>query len=516
MKTAKSKKILVTGGAGFIGSHLCEYLLNQDNQVICLDNFYSGSKENIVHLFANPNFEFICYDVTRPFWRRVDEIYNLACPASPISYQFDPVYTVRTNILGMLNMLELAKKTGAKILQASTSEIYGDPLQHPQKETYYGNVNTVSPRACYDEGKRAAETLCADYAREYGVDVRVVRIFNTFGPAMALNDGRAISNFIVQALRGEDITIYGDGGQTRSFQYIDDLIAGMVKMMDNPDFCGPVNLGNPGEISIKELAERIIKFTGSSSGIVYLPALQNDPQKRMPDISLAKKKLNWQPRIDFKDGLKATIDYFAERLKSKTNILVFSTAYKPFLGPAEEHLAGLISQMPDFHFHIVTSRLDRNLPKIHEDENFTIHRIGLGSAIDKYLLVLIGPLKAGKLHKKKNFSLTWSVMASYGALASLIFKFWYKVPFIVLMHRGDLEGRAAKKAKLIWPIYKWIFKKSAAIKAPDDALAEKARNLRQDFESDLLSVESTLDVRKIKETHYRIINKLNRKLHQPR
>jgi UDP-glucuronate decarboxylase len=306
-----NKTILVTGGAGFIGSHLCEYLLNRGDEVLCVDNFYTGNKKNIAHLLENKNFEILRHDVTFPLYVEVDEIYNLACPASPIHYQFDPVQTTKTSVHGAINMLGLAKRIKAKILQASTSEVYGDPQVHPQTESYWGNVNPIGPRSCYDEGKRCAETLFFDYWRQHNLQIRVIRIFNTYGSRMAQNDGRVVSNFIVQALKGEDITIYGDGSQTRSFQYINDLIIGMVKMMENENnFIGPVNLGNPKEFAIKELAEIVIKMTGSKSRIVYKPLPEDDPKQRQPDITLAKKELAWEPKIPLEEGLEKTIEYF--------------------------------------------------------------------------------------------------------------------------------------------------------------------------------------------------------------
>jgi len=312
MKTKKT--ILVTGGAGFIGSHLCEKLINQGNRVICLDNFFTGSKKNIKHFLKNKDFELIRGDVTRPIRikEKIDEIYNLACPASPVHYQEDPVETVRTNVLGAINVLDLARKTKARIFQASTSEIYGDPLEHPQKETYWGNVNCLSPRACYDEGKRCAETLFMDYYREYGVDIRIMRIHNTYGPKMALDDGRVVSNFIVQALENKPLTVYGRGQQTRSFMYIDDLVEAMVKLMNKRNFIGPVNIGNPQEMKVIDLAKKIINLTNSRSQIVYNSLPQDDPQRRRPDIGLAKKVLNWQPQIDLDSGLNQTIEYFRQ------------------------------------------------------------------------------------------------------------------------------------------------------------------------------------------------------------
>lgn len=305
------KRILVTGGAGFLGSHLCERLLNEGNEVICLDNYFTGNKRNIVHLMDNPYFEVIRHDITSPFFIEVDEIYNLACPASPIHYQYNPIKTVKTSVMGAINMLGLAKRINAKVLQASTSEVYGDPTVHPQPEEYWGNVNPNGIRSCYDEGKRCAETLFFDYHRQNHVKIKVVRIFNTYGPHMHPNDGRVVSNFIMQALRGEDITIYGTGDQTRSFCYCDDLIEGFIRMMNTDEsMIGPINLGNPNEFTIKQLAELVIELTGSKSKIVYQPAAQDDPQQRQPVIDKAKQILGWQPTVQLREGLEKTIEYF--------------------------------------------------------------------------------------------------------------------------------------------------------------------------------------------------------------
>jgi UDP-glucuronate decarboxylase len=307
------KRILVTGGAGFLGSHLCKRLLNEGNEVLCLDNFFTGQKKNIVPLMSNPYFELIRHDVSEPYLTEVDEIYNLACPASPVHYQFDPVQTTRTSMLGALNMLDLAKRTKAKVFQASTSEVYGDPDVHPQPESYWGKVNPIGIRSCYDEGKRVAETLFFDYHRQHNVQIKVVRIFNTYGPSMHPQDGRVVSNFIVQALQGHDLTIFGEGQQTRSFCYVDDLIEGFVRLMGTPDgFTGPVNIGNPGEFTMLELAEKVIRLTGSKSKLTFLPLPQDDPKQRKPDITVAKTKLGWEPKIDLEEGLKRTIAFFRE------------------------------------------------------------------------------------------------------------------------------------------------------------------------------------------------------------
>ncbi|AUS05829.1 UDP-glucuronic acid decarboxylase family protein [Pseudotamlana carrageenivorans] len=310
------KRILVTGGAGFVGSHLCERLLNEGNDIICLDNYFTGSKENVVHLLDNPFFELVRHDITEPYFAEVDEIYNMACPASPVHYQYNPIKTIKTSVMGAINTLGLAKRVKAKILQASTSEVYGDPTVHPQPESYWGNVNPIGIRSCYDEGKRCAETLFMDYHSQNDVAIKIIRIFNTYGPRMNPNDGRVVSNFIMQALKGEDITIFGDGKQTRSFQYVDDLVEGTIRMMNSdPKFLGPVNLGNPNEFTMLELAEAVIRLTNSKSKLIFMPLPQDDPKQRQPDINLAKEKLGgWKPEIELQEGLTKTITYFETKL----------------------------------------------------------------------------------------------------------------------------------------------------------------------------------------------------------
>ena len=309
-------RILVTGGSGFLGSHLCDRLIAENHEVLCVDNYFTGRRENIEHLIGHKRFDLMRHDVTFPLYVEVDQIYNLACPASPVHYQFDPVQTTKTSVIGAINMLGLAKRVKARILQASTSEVYGDPAVHPQTEDYWGNVNTIGIRSCYDEGKRCAETLFFDYHRQHKLDIKVMRIFNTYGPRMHPNDGRVVSNFIVQALKGEDITIYGDGSQTRSFCYVDDLIDGMVRLMNSRDgFTGPVNIGNPGEFTMLELAEKVLSLVGGSSKIVFLPLPQDDPKQRQPDIRLAKSELEWQPKVKLDDGLRETIAYFRQLLE---------------------------------------------------------------------------------------------------------------------------------------------------------------------------------------------------------
>jgi UDP-glucuronate decarboxylase len=330
MKDVGQKRILVTGGAGFLGSHLCERLVSEQHDVLCVDNFYTGSKRNIRHLIGNPYFEVLRHDITFPIYLEVDEVYNLACPASPVHYQNDPVQTTKVNVHGSINLLGLAKRVGARILQASTSEVYGDPTVHPQPESYCGSVTTTGPRACYDEGKRCAETLFFDYHRQHKVDIKVARIFNTYGPRMHPNDGRVVSNFIVQALRNEPIALYGTGSQTRSFCYVDDLIKGLMKLMESPkDFTGPVNLGNASEFTILELAEKIVEMTGSRSQFVFKPLPTNDPQRRRPDLTLAKEKLGYAPRVALQEGLRKTIDYFEDLLRSEGVQAITTLMSKP-------------------------------------------------------------------------------------------------------------------------------------------------------------------------------------------
>ena len=310
------KKILITGGSGFVGSHLSERLLNEGNEIICLDNFFTGSKENVIHLMGNKYFELVRHDITMPYFAEIDEIYNLACPASPVHYQYNAIKTIKTSVLGSINMLGLAKRKNAKILQASTSEVYGDPIEHPQTESYWGNVNPIGIRSCYDEGKRVAETLFMDYYRQNKVRIKIIRIFNTYGPRMHKNDGRVVSNFIIQALKNKNITVYGNGKQTRSFQYIDDLVSGMIKMMNNTEdnFVGPVNIGNPIEFTILQLAQKVIELIGSKSKIVFAKLPQDDPMQRKPDINLAKEKLEWKPKIPLEKGLIKTIEYFRKKI----------------------------------------------------------------------------------------------------------------------------------------------------------------------------------------------------------
>lgn len=419
------KLIVVTGVAGFIGSHLAKKYLEEGHRVIGIDNLQTtGDTKHIDALRTNPHFSFRKHDIINPVkvTEKVDWIFNLACAGSYTSYQWNPVHTMQTNTVGMITMLELARAHGARILQTSTSEIYGDPFEVPQKETYHGNVNTLGPRACYDEGKRAAETLCMDYHREFGVDVKIVRIFNTYGPNMDINDGRAVTNFILHALDNTDITIYGDGSNTRSFQYIDDLVEGIDRMMRKDGFTGPVNLGNPGELTMKQFAEKIIALVGSSSKIVYDKAATDDPRRRCPDIALAKKMLGWEPRVPVDEGLKRTIAYFRTVERPTRKVLVFATTYAPHMGPAEEALHALTQAMPETEFHVVTTRFKRTHVPVESTGNVTIYRVGMGHAYDKYLLPILGAYKGKQLAREHKYVFVWSVMASYAGLAGVTFQ----------------------------------------------------------------------------------------------
>jgi UDP-glucuronate decarboxylase len=378
----QKKTILVTGGAGFIGSHLVKKYLDEGHRVVVLDNLQTTWKPKHLDAYmGNPRFRFVRGDIIDPkaisgLLETFDWIINCACAGSYTSYQFDPVHTMKTNTVGVINLLDRAKRDGAIFLQTSTSEIYGDPLEVPQREEYRGNVNSLGPRACYDEGKRAAETLCMDYHREYGVDVRIIRIFNTYGPNMDENDGRAITNFVLNALAGKDLVIYGDGSNTRSFQYIDDLILGIDRYMRQKGETGPINLGNPGEVTMKDLAETIKTMTGSSSAIVFAEGATDDPKRRCPDIAKAKRVLGWEPKVPLQDGLTKTIAYFRTLEPAGKKVLVFATTYYPDMGPAEQALFDLSKQMPDTEFHIVTTKFRKGVPEIEEVGTDTVHRVG--------------------------------------------------------------------------------------------------------------------------------------------
>ncbi|PIR06530.1 MAG: hypothetical protein COV55_03280 [Candidatus Komeilibacteria bacterium CG11_big_fil_rev_8_21_14_0_20_36_20] len=466
------KTVLITGGAGFIGSHLCGHHLNKGHKVICVDSFFSGKKENIVSFLDNQNFKLIKHNIIEPLkqkFEQIDEIYNLACPASPLQYQFDPVLTLRTSVDGMRNMLDMARKYNAKIMQASTSEVYGDPLEHPQNEKYFGNVDPLGKRSCYDEGKRAAESLCKDYHDQYGVDVRIIRLFNIYGPRMMFNDGRVISNFILQALLTDDITVYGSGEQSRSFMYIDDLIIALDKMMALPSEkigMRPINLGNPDERTIQSLAEDIKNYTKSQSKIVHLdydliPERLGDPKQRCPDIARAKSLMDWQPTIDFKGGLINTISDFQERLKNKTKIVICAPSYYPLEGPAELTVKEMTNRLTGYDFDLIVARMKKGLSDQEKIGRVTVYRLGFGNALDKYLLPLLAPFKILQLNKKKDYQVVWGIMASYGSLSAVIFSLFSRRALLLSLYEGKIYQKATSiRRKLFKPLYRIIFKKA--------------------------------------------------------
>lgn len=484
MDNKSSKTILITGGAGFIGSHLSDHFIQAGHQVICLDSFFSGKKENIAHLLGHKNFTLIKHNIIYPLnkkFDKLDELYNLACPASPQQYQFDPVLTLRTSVDGLRHMLDLALRHNAKLLQASTSEVYGDPLEHPQQEGYFGNVDPLGQRSCYDEGKRAAETLAKDYSVQYGLDVRLVRLFNIYGPRMMFNDGRVISNFILQALLGEEITIHGQGQQSRSFMYIDDLIDAFHKLMSADKSLvglGPFNLGNPDERTILSLAQDIKQAAASNSPITFIdyadiPERQGDPQKRCPDISKMRTTLNWQPRCDFAAGLKKTIDDFKHRLANKTKILICAPAYLPLKGPAEEAVKEITDRLIGYDFDLLSARLDKHLPIYEKIGRVNLYRLGPPGRLAKYLLPLTSFLKARKLNKTNHYEAVWGIMASYGALSGLIFSFFSRIALLVSLYEGQTATPSPLRKKLIKPWQHLIFKRAHHLQVVSALSAEQ-------------------------------------------
>ena len=513
-------KILVTGGAGFIGSHLCEKYLEEANRVICLDNLQTTrTPKNVEHLFKNKNFKFIRHDIIKPIdlGEKVDWIFNFACAGSYTSYQFDPVHTVKTNTTGVINILELARKNKARIIQASTSEIYGDPLASPQKETYLGNVNMLGPRACYDEGKRCAETLFMGYWREFGVDVKIIRIFNTYGPKMDLNDGRAMTNFIVNALAGKDLIIYGDGSITRSFQFIDDLLVAIDKMMNKENFIGPVNLGNPEEINILDLAKLVIKKTESDSEIVFEKKATDDPKRRCPDINLAKKELDWSPKISLEQGLEKTIDYFKTVERPDKKILVFSTTYWPDLGQAEQALYDLSANMPDTEFHIITSRFRKNLASFEKLEKDLVYRVGFGAKLDKFLLPILGVIKAYNLNRKNKYKFAWSIMASYGGLAAMILKFLDQdINFLLTIHKSEIQSKGFIKRKIMLPLFKLFFREADSIYISDASIESQLNIAQSQTNTQVVAADGKSFVNQVRYTYADLLNKQDKKLARPK
>lgn len=515
----QSKTIFITGGAGFIGSHLCEKYLREGHRVICMDNLQTTmTPKNIERFMGNPSFRFIKHDIIKPFTieEKVDWIFNLACSGSYTSYQYDPVHTTKTNTLGMINVLDMAREHGARVLQTSTSEIYGDPDEVPQKETYRGNVSTTGPRACYDEGKRCAETLCMDYHREYGVDVKIIRIFNTYGPNMDVNDGRAITNFIINALSGRDLVIYGDGSHTRSFQYIDDLVSGIDTVIRKNDFTGPVNIGNPGEISMDDFARVILKKTKSKSIIVYKQGATDDPRRRCPDITYAKDELGWQPMVDLEEGIDKTIKYFRTVERPDKKILVFATTYWPDLGPAERALYLLSKEMPDTQFHIITTKTKKGLPSVEELGTDTVYRIGYGYWFDKYLLPILGLKKALALSQEHGYRLVWSIMASYGVFPAYVLKQMKGVNFLLTVDETEVVVKKSQKAKLLTPLINYMLQKVDSVYVSDIAVQNASTALEGIPNIDQQGGDTKSFVNKVRLKYVELINKQEKKLARPK
>jgi UDP-glucuronate decarboxylase len=517
---AAGKTVLVTGGAGFVGSHLCEHYLNEGCRVICVDNLQTTqTKANIEHLFAHDRFRFIEHDIVEPLAvrERIDWIFNFACSGAPAIYQYDPIHTLRTNVDGMRNMLELARMHGARIMQASTSEVYGDPEVDPQPEHYRGNVSPTGPRACYDEGKRAAETLCMDYQREHGVDVKIVRIFNTYGPRMDLNDGRVISNFVGNALDDRDLVIYGDGSATRSFQYIDDLVAGVDAMMRTDNFVGPVNFGNETETTtVAELAQRIVDVTGSKASIVYREKATDDPMRRRPDITVAREQLRWQPRIGLTEGLEKTIAHVASLERPDRRVLVFATTYYPDMGPAEQALAELSRSLPNTAFHIVTARRRRGLASTEVFGSDLIHRIGFGTRFDKFLLPVWGMLRARRLHRTHGYYFVWSIMASYGGLAAALFKLVTpRASFLVSLDRAELSSDRPPGA-LKRALYRWVFRSADLVYSADPAQEDLVQTINRDTAVTVASDDTAQHMRDVRDRYTQLLNEKRGKLDRPK
>lgn len=517
MTNKEKKTILITGGAGFIGSHLVEKYLHEGNRVIVVDNLQTTWKpRNIERFFSNPDFRFIKGDIIDlpPLLEHIDWIINCACCGSYTSYQFNPVHTVKTNTIGVINLLERAKKDRALFLQTSTSEIYGDPEVTPQPESYRGNVNTLGVRACYDEGKRIAETLCMDYRREYGVDARIIRIFNTYGPNMDPNDGRAITNFAMNALQNKNIIIYGDGTNTRSFQYIDDLVRGINAVLTAPDCPGPINLGNPGEITMNDLAREIVAATGSSSAIVHGEGATDDPRRRCPDIAKAKRLLGWEPRVPLTEGLAKTIAYFKTIDPPERKVLVFATTYYPDLGPAEEALYDLSAHMPDTEFHIITTKFASDRPATERIGTDTIHRVGWGSRLDKFTLPSLGLLRARRLAKENDYRFVWSIMGSYSGLAALFYKLLHRdANLLITLDDKELAGARGLLRSLL---YRSVLGGSDTVFISDPKKAEGSELLKSVKRIALREGDAKAFLNKVRLAYNELRNSQEKKLDRPK
>jgi UDP-glucuronate decarboxylase len=517
MTSRMPQTILIAGGAGFLGSHLVRAHLELGDKVIVIDNLQTTWKpKNLTQFLHHPRFRFIVGDIIDGVSLRepIHRIYNCACSGSYTSYQYDPVHTVKTNTIGVIHLLELAREKGARFLQTSTSEIYGDPEVSPQPESYRGNVNTLGPRACYDEGKRVAETLCMDYHREYGTEVRIARIFNTYGPGMDQNDGRAVSNFIWNAIQGEPLVVYGDGKQTRSFQYVDDLIHGLMLLMES-DVVEPINLGNPGEVTMLELAEMVIAEANSSSTVSQGKSATDDPKRRCPDISRAKVLLGWEPRVPLQEGLQKTIAYFRTVPSPESHVLVFATTYDPIMGPAEEALLALTRAMPKTTFHVVTSRYQKGLPREEVKDNVVVVRVGLGYRGDKFLLPVLGALAARRLVGKYSFRFAWSIMGSYSGLAALLCRITHPdIHLLVTLDDKELHPRGYFGWG-ITTIYRLVLRKAGTVYVSNVALQQGGKILE--------GISTVVDpgdqksfMNKVRFTFTSLLNEQEHKLHGPK
>jgi len=514
----KNKTVLITGGAGFIGSHLCAKYLAEGWGVICVDNLQkTRSTVNIDKFKDNKNFIFHEHDIVDPFQieQSVDLVLNFACPVSCVDLQVDPIHTIKTNVGGVINVLEIARKHKAVFVQASSSDIYGEKKSEAQKESEFGSVNTLTPRACYEEGKRMAETICMDYYRQYGVDVKILRIFNTYGPNLHYRDGRVVSNFIVAALANRDLTIYGDGSFTRCHLYIDDLVDAIDKLSKKEfGFTGPVNIGSEKEITVKELAEMILKLTGSKSKIIYDRELAGDPRFRRPDISLARKELNWEPKVGLEAGLVKTIEYYRHYEMPDKKILVFATTYYPDIGPAERAMMELSNQMPDTEFHIITTKSRKNLPNFEEMGNSFIYRVG-GGTLGKYLFPWRGARKARELMKKNNFRFVWAIMASYAGLAAARLKKTKKdLNFLLTFDKSEDKKRGRIKSQVVQWIYKWISKKADTMFVFGDS-SEQAKKFSACPYMTIINSADESFLKKVSDNYCRLLDKQEKKLARP-
>lgn len=520
MSKENKKTILITGAAGFLGSHMCDKYIEEGHKVIGVDNLQTTfTAENIEHLMDHENFTFIKHDIVEPINfdnEKIDWIFNMGCPAQCVNLQWDLIHTLKTSVHGVINMLELAREHKARILQASTSEIYGHKPKNPQRESDPGEVNTLGPRACYDEGKRVSETLMMDYHRQYGVDVKIIRIFNTYGPRMYVRDGRVMSNFIIPALANKPITIYGDGSYTRSFQYYTDLVEGIDRMMKKEDFIGPVNLGNPKEMTIKELADTIVKLTGSKSKIIYKGEVTDDPVRRQPSIDLAKEKLGWEPKVSLEEGVSKTIEYFKSVQMPDKKILIFSTTYYPDMGPAEKALEELTKLMPETEFHIVTTKSRKKLKDYEVIDNVHIHRVGSGNVLGKYLFPRRGADKADKLTKEHNFRFAWSIMASYGAMAAMSYRKKNKNAILLLsLDKTEMEAKGTAKQKLLKPLMKKIIQSADSVYLSDPEMEKKARFFEDIASFEIKDQYGKNFVDQVRKTYNHLLNQQEKKLDRP-